>query len=205
MRTTLENVIGNYSDADCFYQIFRMAEYIFHYQALLTLRNKRIDLEDYSASFGLWSKWGMDFLNLRERQAESKEVSMSYNRLVKIVRREGRTRLNCTYREVAELLNEMRNKYIGHGSMAFSVSADMNYDLLVLLDWLIELFVGQEVLLGEGYFLYQKESIKLQNGKGLLSYWQEADENWVLEYLDYEEGKVERLGNCLRINLEGSM
>ncbi|MBQ8039393.1 MAG: hypothetical protein IJ274_05930, partial [Lachnospiraceae bacterium] len=145
------------------------------------------------------------FLNLRERQAESKEVSMSYNRLVKIVRREGRTRLNCTYREVAELLNEMRNKYIGHGSMAFSVSADMNYDLLVLLEWLVELFVGQEVLLGEGYFLYQKESIKLQNGKGLLSYWQEADENWVLEYLDYEEGKVERLGNCLRINLEGSM
>lgn len=190
-------VSGLQIDADMtdnFYNAMRMVEFIFHYRALCELvenPSKQKALPDSLIStMGYWMN-----LQSRGKKKYGGQTVIAYKQIYQLLKSKPYDGEKVNYSEICSLLTELRNRYIGHGTMAFSVSDEMFSWVLELILVIAQVFEQDSRILTTESVIFDHlpvfagtlENMEPQSGL-LFSYTEKGNINF--EYLDYYQGSV---------------
>ncbi len=187
-----------------FYQLIKLVEYTYHYMALYEMKNNE-EIRDslkgktFASSMGLWkSKMQSKAFRkqkIKKETAQEKETLINAYRIVYYAVKAEKTGTNSvTFDDIASRFVELRNNYIGHGTMAFSVSEKLINAMIILAGELVQYFYNTDYILKEDDmfdnntpYVYKNTD---ENGKitgfGLLA--GVIDNDGTAEYLDYLNG-----------------
>ena len=201
---TLVRMKSSNEESVTFYQLIKLVEYTYHYMALYemaTNENVRRKLSDgtFSSSMGLWKSIMMGKHARKEKikkdsEEDRKLLIDAYRTVYMAVKGEATGVCSVTYDDIASRFVELRNNYIGHGTMAFSVSEGLINSMIILAGELIarfyktDLILQEEDMFGDDIpYIYKKYD---DYGKviyyGLLA--GVTDNEGTAEYLDYRSG-----------------
>lgn len=198
-KILLERLSENDVDpVDVFFHMIKLSEYIVHYRALCVLAHNPQKAKICGDSllypaFGTWNDIQRDYLLLSDPEAAIE--SMYY-----ISSKTARGKVNKligNWFTACNILVNLRNRYVGHGTLTYSVSEELLYHLcrLVLLV-LKEFTVQDESLASEDVFSPLTGQIvpcTLEDGIYLYSSADQADQHFNAEYLDYATGDYQKL------------
>ena len=207
VRSSILSLSSVGDNAEKFYTLINMTEYIFHYRALYQcINNGYFDKrENFVSSMGKWNdmqKTGLSYV--------SDEIRDAYNLIGSVLKHEATNKKKIEYYEICNRMTELRNRYIGHGTMAFSVDDNLLGAVMELAMLIVGVFavdgcdialddtamkIDQNIRIVTTMPLFIKESGKTglgySNVEGLflLSAIEYADET-NCEYLNYDSGAV---------------
>jgi len=189
---------GNELDTTAkFYHLLKVVEYVWHYRALysLAMNENAVGIfkdQSIQSSMGLWNRL-QD--NIKVVYTDDEYVK-AYCLIKKILSGTSCNVKKVRHQDICDILTQLRNRYVGHGTMAFSVSDEL-FDAIALLAYeIINLFcqetdcILREDMQVNGFAPYMK--IKQENGalcQRLLSGYVKGDMD-IYEYLDYRTGEV---------------
>lgn len=199
--------------ADCFYHLLKMTEYVFHYRALAELvinekKQKNLLENSFKSAMGTWEK----FQNNDRSVYRDAESVKAYRLIESLLSGKPCGKMKVSYQEVCEVLTKLRNRYIGHGTMAFSVSEELLNAVKKLVAEILRVFYEKSDAV-----LY--ETMRIKNGvpvvmirehEGINSICLLAgyvnDEVEITEYLDYENAAfVSNREVRYQLNYEGGV
>lgn len=180
-----------------FYHLLTMIGYVWHYRALYSLavgENPQRLFADKSiqSSMGLWN-----CLQGNISVIYNNDKTINAYRLIKSVL-SGRpcNVKKIKYKEMCDILTQLRNRYVGHGTMAFSVSEKLFDAIKILAYEIINIFFHEQGCVLRENMVIKEEvpylKIKQEDGllcQMLLSGYIKGDED-IYEYLDYQSGDV---------------
>ena len=201
-----------FNSTELFYQLLRMIEYILHYRALYKLSVLDVDSVNNFNSFSMggWAQIQSQLHQVMPKYLEHDEVHNAYITIQRLLKKR-KTPRTCTLDEIIQSIIEMRNKYLGHGSITFSVSDELLEALMVLTKEIVLIFKEDVCILTPFInisLLREDQLIRiptcLEDGS-LLSYWIHDEEASFEEYLNYSTGLVTRNGEpfTIMLNMEG--
>lgn len=187
-----------------FYRLVKIVEYIFHYRAIALLamgkgNSKHIDKRKFTSSMGSWKA----IQNISNKVYKDDEVVQAYRLIDGILNQSLGGKRVVKYHEISDLLTQLRNRYIGHGTMAFSVSTKLLISLMILVLVVLQEFLedGLEIsdndvikldaLEGEEVYCMIKDPNPMEEDPyvGLLSGFTK-EERVIMEFLDYKKGEI---------------
>lgn len=198
----VNNILGTLSEEELdttatFYYLLKMVEYVWHYRALYALANSDnlnnvFKDKSLQSSMGLWNS-----LQGKVNIKYTDEEKVNAYRMVKsILSGVPCNAQKVSYREVCDILTQLRNRYVGHGTMAFSVSQELLDAIKILAYEVVALFYNDEGCLlntssvvsdGIGYMqIVQGDGDLCQR---LLTGYIKGDSD-IYEYLDYVSGRI---------------
>ena len=188
-------------NAALFYDLMKMAEYCIHIRALLSLadpdgmrpkKEEPFKKEDIiKMSFG-----AMEFIQ-RDNGTEKKleqdfELIGAYRRLSS----SGVKPFRLNMDSLSETIVQLRNRYIGHGTMVYHVSDKIVYDLAIIVRAIVKYYLSHEHRIGEEHFvlpgIYQKQvpvMVARNRTKWYFTSLRYIKEEECANYIDFATGK----------------
>ena len=141
----LEALVQIQDSTECFYRLLKLVEYVWHYRALVSLadKNKGQKLWEkggFQSSLGLWEKQQ----NQIKHNFVEEETVKAYCLVKRMLKGNTCGNTSVSYPELCEILTQLRNRYVGHGTMAFSVSEELLEALKQLVGAVLDVFYCQE-------------------------------------------------------------
>lgn len=178
---------------ECFYRLLKVVEYAWHYRALAIIShtpdmyNDLLTKDSFQSSLGLWEK----YQNKGKYKFTDKETVEAYCLVSELLSSKTCGKEKISYSELCQVITQLRNRYVGHGTMAFSVSRELLDAVKQLAAIVLGIFYKQE-----DYLLEEpdksKEQVPLvyyntENGRSLcLLAGYVGQEHKISEYLDYQ-------------------
>nr|WP_297707340.1 hypothetical protein [uncultured Butyrivibrio sp.] len=198
-------ILGNSKEQSVvFYQLIKLVEYSYHYMALYEMSQNEaarsaLTGKTFSSSMGLWKTTMQSKDTTRNKldkgSAEGNEKLLNAYRIVyKAVKGKTTGVKSVSFDDIASRFVELRNNYIGHGTMAFSVTDELINSMILLAAEIITRFYRSECILednkmfeeGIPYVHIEKDDEGRIKGYGLLAGVQHKE--GLAEYLDYLNG-----------------
>ncbi|MCR5671392.1 MAG: hypothetical protein K6G10_10340 [Butyrivibrio sp.] len=230
MEERFRYIVGQYEDGkrsdnnvEQFYGLVKIVEYIFQYRALWAACGNAADLgldDSFGYNMGDYDDFQLSLSDTNnDYSMESNKNVVLAERLVRNLTREERAGSESfSYGDICKSFVALRNKYIGHGTMAYSVSDELLDAVYVLALEIIRVFVANNAgaLLSRDSFIRpdyvngkQVNAVLEQNGKLYLLSLAENDDSGqgqesgdlILTYVDFLDGEVIVKGNRLKKNL----
>lgn len=137
----------------------------------------------------------MDEYSKQRQKKYDGQTVIAYKNIYQLLKSKPFNGEKVNYSEICSLLTELRNRYIGHGTMAFSVSDEMFSWVLELILVIAQVFEQDTRVLTTESVIFDHlavfagtlENIEPQSGL-LFSYSENGKSNF--EYLDYYQGSV---------------
>ncbi len=208
LHSQLQMIHKTFNPTELFYQLLRMMEYILHYRALYVLTKSNIEtVESFdSFSIGGWANMQYKLDQVAPKYMEDDPVHQAYLTILSLLKKQ-RFPSSSTFVDIVQSVIELRNKYLGHGSITFSVSDELLEALMVLTKEMVFMFQHDVSRLEQSSAILIKINkitkqipCRLEDGS-LLSYWIHDEEASFDEYLNYTNGHVTRNGNVFTIQL----
>lgn len=177
--------------AECFYQLLKVVEYVWHYRALVELskedeKRQKLAKKPFQSSLGIWEK----YQNNVDRSYDDEETVQAYRLIKNVLENKKCGSTKVKYSQLCQILTQLRNRYVGHGTMAFSVSHELLDAVKQLVKIVLDIFYAEEDITIEkdkmlipGIPLVCDRTSSTKRSLGLLAGY--MGEN-VAEYLDYE-------------------
>jgi hypothetical protein len=195
LKEEITKLHNNMDEVEAFYRLVKMAEYIFHYRGLALLA-KSPETEflqgrsSFEGSMGTWK----DVQNRTKKVYREDAVIEAYRLIYRIMNQKETGKKTVTYIDICDLLTQLRNRYVGHGTMAFSVSAELLSALTDLVLIILDEFLNDGLNITEEDRIRIDENTELPCCRlitdyvGLLSGF--SLEGPVAEYIDYCRGTI---------------
>lgn len=192
-----ENVC-NAGNTEAFYQCIKMSEYMIHYRALAKLASGEAEeTEEITFSIGTWQK-------IQKEEAvryDSPEI-LEAERLVRqlLEQKDRMPKSSLTYKDITEIIVRLRNRYIGHGTLTYSVSKELIQAVVILTGAVYQVFshdgyeLTPEQLVDEKYLLGEAVPVcRIDEGQiSLLYFVTYTDMGNLCEYMNYNSGMISR-------------
>lgn len=193
-----------------FYGLIKIVEYIFQYRGLYALsRSEVIDLSAISFSMGGWNEIQLGYGEKGKEEYREQGLLQAFANVKKS------HRAKITYRDICMFLVELRNRYIGHGTMAYSVSPELLDSVFRMVRCILDEFIKDEniqfnektalsIMLKAG----GKKEIPCmvrENGRSYyLSFLEKGEEegDMAADYINFETGKIVIRGKLRRWKLK---
>lgn len=193
-----------------FYGLIKIVEYIFQYRGLYALsRSEAIDLSAISFSMGGWNEIQLGYGEKGKEEYREQGLLQAFANVKKS------HRAKITYRDICMFLVELRNRYIGHGTMAYSVSPELLDSVFRMVLCILDEFIKDEniqfnektalsIMLKAG----GKKEIPCmvrENGRSYyLSFLEKGEEegDMAADYINFETGKIVIRGKLRRWKLK---
>ncbi|MCM1261535.1 MAG: hypothetical protein NC313_02350 [Butyrivibrio sp.] len=178
---------------ECFYRLLKLVEYAWHYRALAIISHNPDNYNDlfakdsFQSSLGLWEKY-QENENYKYTDAETVRA---YRLVSDLLNGKSCGKKIIYYPELCQVITQLRNRYVGHGTMAFSVSQELLDAVKQLTAVVLGAFYKQEIFLLEETDK-SKEQVPLayyntENGRSLcLLAGYIGQGHKISEYLDYK-------------------
>lgn len=178
---------------ECFYRLLKVVEYAWHYRALAIISqnpdmyNNLLAKDSFQSSLGLWEK----YQNKEKYKYTDKETVKAYRLVSDLLSGKTCGKIIINYSELCQVITQLRNRYVGHGTMAFSVSWELLDAVKQLAAVVLGVFYQQEIFLPEEPE-QSKEQVPLvyyntENSRSLcLLAGYTGKEHKISEYLDYQ-------------------
>ncbi len=196
MLDTIQN------DTEYFYSLLKLNEFMIHYQALAdyeTAKNRYWDAPDCTPSMGVFANNITDtIISEHLKEDDFKDAVRFIHNIATGHSERFPTRRPSYY--AREQLVVLRNRYMGHGTMTYSVSRELLQQFSIVTQVLTEQFFLQE----EEQMLHTKiDSVDKLVEKDSRLYLLSAlyRSNQAYQYLDYATGHTLSLGKPLTIQL----
>lgn len=202
IKEELTKIDNAMDEVASFYRLVKVVEYIFHYRAIAMLKDGKgrielINRKRFEASMGIWN----DIQNISKKIFREDRVVNSYLLIDRLMNKDAKSKKVVRYQEVCDLLVQLRNRYIGHGTMAFSVSPELLTALMELVLVILEEFAGDGLDIGKEdklaldvseevrcMYISDYESVDFYF-RGLICGFM-REEKPIIEYLDYNNGMI---------------
>jgi hypothetical protein len=124
---------------EAFYDMIKVSEYMLHYRALYKLANQMTEVQtEVTFSMGSWQ-------SLQEedsRPIEDAAVLEAAGLVLEVLSNgKEQIRKRIYYNDITRLLVRLRNKYIGHGTLTYSISEELLNSAVVLAGKVYEIFL----------------------------------------------------------------
>ncbi len=210
----LKTIHKAFNATELFYQLLRIIEFILHYRAIyvLSISDKETIQNFNSFSMGGWAKLQYRLDQTAPKYMEGDPVHQAYLTVLTLLKKQ-KLPNSCKYDDVIQAVIELRNKYLGHGSITYSVSDQLLEALMELTKEIVLMFQHDVSRLSPSTYIITKVDNKVKKipcyleDDSLLSYWIHDEEAKFEEYLNYKTGLVTRNGNAFTImlNMEGGL
>ena len=192
-------------NSEIFYQLIKLVESVFHYMALYKLSadeelKKKYIHDGFLSSIGMWQNIAFEKAgNKKTYQADNpqgEKVLSAFKFVHKATLGADYGRVRVTYNEICSIITSVRNRYLGHGTMVFSVTQDLIDAFITLVGVIMEDFYGKDVvidvdkddedgvILARSFYDQKEKHSSLQLISAISN---EGDTRYV-EYLDYRNG-----------------
>ena len=181
-----------------FYGAIKIVEYIFQYRGLYVAGTQasKIKTDELSFSMGGWNNLQKLLEDKNNRKYETPEFMQAAACIDKVLlsKRPGKK----NYKEISDVLVQLRNKYIGHGTMAYSVSEELLEAVYQFVYCVIEVFLQDGIylearreLIDDRFCNGHKVYCMLHRNQTdyLLSYF-EIEEEVMADYIDFVSGDI---------------
>lgn len=190
MNRILSQISNQLEESDMFYQVLKLVEYFFVYRSLYFEIYKRGGL-DLNGSFE------MSIGKAKQSQEEKivfyeHEVVNAYKNVYSALNKNSFNRTKVTYNEICDIFVRLRNDYIGHGTMAFSVSRDLLKSMMIMLKELIIVFSDSRVVLSEKDIISKDlNAIKKSKTGSIMLFWSYREKpDFYVEYYDFNNAII---------------
>lgn len=188
----MKKIVNLEDSTECFYRLLKAIEYVWHYRALARLAMdkegyKTFDGDSFKSSLGLWEK----YQNRDKIKFTDWDTIQAYRLISDLLNGNACGNTKVSYAELCQVITQLRNRYVGHGTMAFSVSQELLEAVKQLAGHVLEVFYRQDDALIDEHYTF--------NGKIPLIYYNSEDryslclfagylggEGGLEEYLDYK-------------------
>ncbi len=210
----LKTIHKTFNSTELFYQLLRIIEFVLHYRALYVLSTSdKETMQNFdSFSIGGWANLQYQLEQAAPKYMEGDPVHKAYLVVMTLLKK---TKLpnSCKFDDVIQAMIELRNKYLGHGSITYSVSDQLLEALMELTKEIVIMFQHDVSRLSPSTYIILKADNKGKRipcyleDDSLLSYWIHDEEASFEEYLNYQTGLVKRDGNAFTImlSMEGGL
>ena len=143
-------------NSEILYQLIKLAEYVFHYMALYKLSfdralKKQYIHDGFKSSMGMWQNIAAEKAgnkkDYRADDPEGEKVLAAYKLVQKATLGTNYGKIKVTYNDICSIMTNVRNRYLGHGTIVFSVTADLIDAFITLIGVIIEDFYGADVVI----------------------------------------------------------
>ena len=185
-----EELYDTKNDLKLFYTAIKICEFTFFIRCLRENKEKILDFE--KPSIGQYVQHIED--NTIYQKDKYKDLIQSAIYLDKSAVRNNKSELKqnqISYKKLCEVICKVRNRYIGHGSMIYSVSSEFVYHILIVTEQIIKRYY-------ETYTELENIEVSLKEYKPPLYieynaaryYYSSQLEKDYFRYLEYESGKI---------------
>lgn len=185
-----EELYDTKNDLKLFYTAIKICEFTFFIRCLRENKEKILDFE--KPSIGQYVQHIED--DTIYQKDEYKDLIQSAIYLDKSAVRNNKSELKqnqLSYKKLCEVICKVRNRYIGHGSMIYSVSAEFVYHVLIVTEQIVKRYY-------ETYKELENIKVPLKEYKPPLYieynaaryYYSSQLEKDYFRYLEYESGKI---------------
>lgn len=177
---------------ECFYRLLKVVEYAWHYRALAIIShnpnmyNDLLAKGSFQSSLGLWEK----YQNKEKYKYTDQKTMLAYRLVSDLLSGKTCGKTTIYYSELCQIITQLRNRYVGHGTMAFSVSQELLDAVKQLVGIVLGVFYKQEeFLIKEHDISIEQAPLVYYNTEGerslclLAGYTGQSNE---YEYLDYQ-------------------
>ncbi len=192
-------------NSEIFYQLIKLVEYVFHYMALYKLSSddelkKQYIHDGFLSSIGMWQNIAFEKAgNKKTYQADNpqgEKVLSAFKLVHKATLGADYGRVRVTYNEICSIITSVRNRYLGHGTMVFSVTQDLIDAFITLVGVIMEDFYGKDVVIDvdkddeEGMIIARSfyDRYEKHSSMQLISAITIEGDTRYIEYLDYRNG-----------------
>lgn len=148
--------IGKLEDStECFYRLLKVIEYVWHYRALAMLAQdsqmcEMFVKDSFKSSMGLWERFQNKKSDMYSDIYTDQETVQAYCLISSLLSGGVRRRKKVSYSELCQIITQLRNRYVGHGTMAFSVSEELLEAVRQLAYRVLEIFYQRhEIIVDE--------------------------------------------------------
>ena len=200
----LKQMLSNVQkDTEYFYDLMKICEFMVHYKSLADYERAAAHYFDGPAavSFGTLAATVLDGDVTQTLRSDTYKEALRFVSMVINGTAGDYSKKRPAYTGRMRMVN-LRNRYVGHGTMTYSVSEELTKMVMVIVHALCEEFLyAQEPLMIESKINGKTDKYMYQDS-GLYLLTAIYDEQGACQYIDYATGMMLTAGNTLTIRLD---
>ena len=194
---------GVQKDTEYFYELMKICEFIVHYKALGDYEEVGAHYFDgpCSASFGILASSVCDTTITDTLRSDAYKEALRFISMLTTGTSGDYSKKRPAYTGRMRMVN-LRNRYVGHGTMTYSVSEELTGQVLIVVHALCEEFLlAKEPVMVTGRINNAIDKCVIK-GESLYLLTAIYDDNGACQYIDYSTGMMLTAGNTLTIQLD---
>ena len=198
LKRSIEKLCLGESVVAQFYNLLKMAEYCIHVRGLYAITSEekqgKVDKKDfYKFSIGKWN----ELQRIPKCMIKNRELAEQMRFLDMLCTGKSKSDIKTTavsYNKICDMISELRNRFVGHGTMLYSVDEQILYPLGCAVYLIVKTYMENPHTLKERKVLIPETNEAAVNAvykSGKKTYlFCGKDEFENRDYLDYETGTV---------------